>query len=86
MHVVGPALKHIFLDFDTLSCMYYCMFQCSVECGIGQSSRKVECINTEGEVVEDDECKDEKPDSISSCDMGTCAKGWFQTSWSKEVT
>ncbi|KAL4228064.1 hypothetical protein ACF0H5_013500 [Mactra antiquata] len=60
--------------------------KCSVECGIGQSSRKVECKNTEDVVVSDTECKNDKPDTEKSCDMGTCAKGWFQTGWSKECS
>ncbi|XP_060551939.1 thrombospondin type-1 domain-containing protein 4-like isoform X2 [Ruditapes philippinarum] len=60
--------------------------QCSVECGIGQVSRDVDCVNTEGEVVPDRECSGLEPVSTKSCDMGTCAKGWFQTSWSKECS
>ena len=56
-----------------------------MECGIGQVSRDVDCVNTEGEVVSDEECVGLEPVSTKSCDMGTCAKGWFQTSWSKEV-
>ena len=61
------------------------ILQCSVECGVGQISRSVDCMNTADDVVDDARCSGYKPDNSRSCDMGTCAKGWFQTAWSTEV-
>ena len=55
------------------------------EYGIGQITRSIDCVNTEGDVVDDAPCSRYKPDNSRSCDMGTCAKGWFQTTWSTEV-
>lgn len=60
--------------------------KCSVECGIGQTSRTVECVNTENEVVSEQECSGVKPLSTRSCDMGSCSQGWFLTTWSKECS
>lgn len=61
------------------------LLQCSVVCGVGESSRTVDCVNTEGEIVPDSECARIKPETTELCDMGTCAKGWFLTTWSKKV-
>ena len=45
----------------------------------------MECIDTAGKVVADTECEGFKPPTSESCDMGMCAKGWYQTAWSEEV-
>ncbi|XP_052793275.1 thrombospondin type-1 domain-containing protein 4-like isoform X2 [Mya arenaria] len=60
--------------------------KCSVECGLGQLTRDVDCANTEAEQVPDQECAGPKPEASQSCDMGTCAKGWFHTPWVKKCT
>lgn len=62
------------------------LLQCSVVCGVGESSRTVDCVNTEGEIVPESDCARIKPETTELCDMGTCAKGWFLTTWSKKVT
>jgi len=56
-----------------------------VVCGIGETKRPVDCVNTEGEVVNDTECTRMKAETTELCDMGTCAQGWFLTTWSKKV-
>ncbi|XP_052283234.1 uncharacterized protein LOC127880047 isoform X1 [Dreissena polymorpha] len=60
--------------------------KCSVECGIGQRSRPLECVNSEGGNVSNTECLTVRPETSETCDMGTCAQGWFHTEWSKQCS
>lgn len=58
----------------------YCMFQCSVSCGKGQKLRAVTCLNSQGDVVEDNLCKTQKPKIVSSCRHGRCPH-WTTSPW-----
>ncbi|CAI9731140.1 4 isoform X1 [Octopus vulgaris] len=60
--------------------------KCSVECGLGQRSRKVTCVSADGRVIPDYECRKTKPSTSEVCNMGSCAKTWFFTEWSKECS
>ncbi|XP_014772662.1 thrombospondin type-1 domain-containing protein 4 isoform X1 [Octopus bimaculoides] len=60
--------------------------KCSVECGLGQRSRKVTCVSADGRVIPDYECRETKPSVSEVCNMGSCAKSWFFTEWSKECS
>ncbi|OWF45972.1 Thrombospondin type-1 domain-containing protein 4 [Mizuhopecten yessoensis] len=59
---------------------------CSTNCGRGERVRKVYCEGIEGGEAEERVCKGIRPENISTCDMGTCARGWFHTRWSKECS
>ena len=44
------------------------------------------CVNGEGEVVPDSRCTLGRPKTREICDMGSCARGWYYTRWSKDVS
>ncbi|GAB1606107.1 ADAMTS-like protein 4 isoform X1, partial [Argonauta hians] len=60
--------------------------KCSVECGLGQRSRDVKCVSADDQVIPDFKCRNTKPAATEVCDMGSCAKSWFFTEWSKECS
>ncbi|XP_041374550.1 thrombospondin type-1 domain-containing protein 4-like [Gigantopelta aegis] len=60
--------------------------QCSTDCGLGERSRKVTCISTEGIIVSDRRCGLRKPAVKEVCDMGSCAQGWYHTKWSGQCS
>lgn len=59
--------------------------QCSAECGRGMRTREVVCVNSEDKPLAENKCEGEKAKSSEICDMGSCAKTWFFTTWSDEV-
>ncbi|XP_060064092.1 ADAMTS-like protein 4 [Ylistrum balloti] len=60
--------------------------KCSTNCGRGERVRKVYCESIEGGEAMENICNGIRPENVSTCDMGTCAKGWFHTRWSKECS
>ncbi|XP_033749508.1 ADAMTS-like protein 4 isoform X2 [Pecten maximus] len=60
--------------------------ECSTNCGRGERVRKVYCESIDGGTTQESVCKGIRPENVSTCDMGTCAKGWFHSRWSKECS
>ncbi|CAE1298785.1 THSD4 [Acanthosepion pharaonis] len=60
--------------------------KCSVECGLGHRKREVRCVGADDKVLTDRKCTEPKPTTSDVCDMGSCAKAWFFTEWSKECS
>lgn len=60
--------------------------KCSVECGLGLRKREVRCVGADDKVLTDRKCTEPKPTTSDVCDMGSCAKAWFFTEWSKECS
>ena len=60
--------------------------QCSTECGLGERTRGATCVNGEGQEVPASRCTLGRPQTRQLCDMGSCAKGWYYTRWSKDVS
>nr|KAG5699566.1 hypothetical protein BaRGS_033762 [Batillaria attramentaria] len=40
----------------------------------------------QGEAVSYSQCPQERPETMEICDMGSCAKGWYYTRWSRECS
>lgn len=59
--------------------------QCSADCGLGERTRAAMCVNGEGETVSHAKCSLDRPKTSEICDMGSCARGWYHTKWSREV-
>ncbi|XP_073466939.1 ADAMTS-like protein 4 isoform X2 [Aquarana catesbeiana] len=56
---------------------------CSVMCGVGQRTRHVRCISSQGDEVGDGECSNRlRPRTNEACDMGPCVRSWFHNEWS----
>ncbi|XP_018423624.1 PREDICTED: ADAMTS-like protein 4 [Nanorana parkeri] len=56
---------------------------CSVMCGIGQRTRHVRCISSQGDIVGEGECSNRlQPRTNEACDMGPCVRSWFHNEWS----
>ena len=66
--------------------MLFYDFQCSVDCGRGQRTREVVCVSAIERIIPENSCKTVKPLSSEICDMGSCAKAWFYTEWSQQVS
>ena len=68
--------------------MLLIMLQCSATCGNGIRSRKVTCVNSSGEKIENSNCEaGDKPLEISPCNMGPCeGVDWFTSDWSSECS
>ncbi|XP_031416185.1 thrombospondin type-1 domain-containing protein 4 [Clupea harengus] len=61
--------------------------ECSVPCGVGQRSREVECVSSLGDVEDDDQCNLAlKPPHLQNCDMGSCARSWYYSTWSQRCS
>lgn len=60
--------------------------KCTMECGLGLRTREVRCVGADEKVLTDRECHEPKPATSDVCDMGSCAKDWFFTRWSKECS
>lgn len=45
---------------------------CSLACDGGQRTRTVECVNSDGDVVPDDQCSGVKPPTVESCNLQAC--------------
>ncbi|XP_064608758.1 thrombospondin type-1 domain-containing protein 4-like isoform X1 [Liolophura sinensis] len=60
--------------------------KCSTNCGLGQRTREVTCVGATEEKLPVAHCQDAKPPSEEVCDMGSCAKDWFYTRWSKQCS
>lgn len=76
------------LDQSTLSCLIFIYLfgvQCSADCGLGERTRSVLCVNGDGKSVPLYHCRQQRPTATELCDMGSCAKGWYHTKWSKKV-
>ncbi|WP_235297464.1 thrombospondin type-1 domain-containing protein [Portibacter marinus] len=48
---------------------------CSVECGDGVQTREVYCESTEGIVLDDCYCSEDKPSATQPCNLGVCGVG-----------
>ena len=59
--------------------------QCSTECGRGLRTREVVCVNVNEEQIAENLCVGPKPRQTQLCDMGSCARTWFYTTWSQQV-
>ncbi|XP_072284991.1 ADAMTS-like protein 4 isoform X2 [Pyxicephalus adspersus] len=56
---------------------------CSVMCGVGQRTRHVRCISSQGDIVGEGECSNRlRPSTNEACDMGPCVRSWFHNEWS----
>jgi len=60
--------------------------QCSTECGRGLRTREVVCVNVDEEQIAENLCVGPKPRQTELCDMGSCARTWFYTTWSQQVS
>ncbi|XP_025077447.1 thrombospondin type-1 domain-containing protein 4-like isoform X3 [Pomacea canaliculata] len=58
--------------------------KCSADCGLGERTRSVLCVNGDGKSVPLYHCRQQRPTATELCDMGSCAKGWYHTKWSKK--
>ncbi|XP_062579392.1 thrombospondin type-1 domain-containing protein 4-like isoform X1 [Saccostrea cucullata] len=58
--------------------------KCSSVCGKGERRRTVVCQSVEGQNVTGDRCEINKPPDTQTCDMGSCAQGWFHSQWSRK--
>ena len=75
-----PSLPH------SLTQSFPHFLQCSADCGRGQRTREVVCVNSEDRPIAENKCSGTRPLSLEICDMGSCAKTWFYTEWSDEVS
>ncbi|XP_070211907.1 thrombospondin type-1 domain-containing protein 4-like isoform X2 [Littorina saxatilis] len=57
--------------------------KCSTNCGLGERTRTISCVSGEGQAVPAARCSPERPKAREICDMGSCAKGWYYTRWTK---
>ena len=62
------------------------VLECSVSCGRGARTREVACVNAEGRALAENMCGGKRPAATDVCDMGSCAKTWFFTHWSQQVS
>lgn len=60
--------------------------QCSTNCGLGERTRNIQCVNGEGEAVSPSLCAEDRPKTREICDMGSCAKGWYYTKWTRDCS
>lgn len=77
------SLYIISLKFNISSIQWYVNDdgdQCSTQCGDGILIRSVLCKDFEGNIVNDEECKEEKPSSSESCKLQDCGK-WEYSEW-----
>ena len=61
--------------------------QCSAECGRGQRTRQAVCVDVNDVPLQDAKCQHlRQPRVVEVCDMGSCARTWFFTEWTAEVS
>lgn len=59
---------------------------CSVLCGSGVRNRRVFCKNEAGRIVNDSQCSQPQPRSSRSCDLGSCTRHWYHSSWNNKCS
>ncbi|XP_006139313.2 ADAMTS-like protein 3 isoform X3 [Pelodiscus sinensis] len=55
--------------------------QCSATCGVGIQTRTVYCQQSEGSIVANEECKNEKPHALQACNQIDCPPAWHAEEW-----
>ena len=61
--------------------------QCSAECGRGQRTRQAVCVDVNDVPLQDAKCQHlRQPRVVEVCDMGSCARTWFFTEWTPDVS